>query len=177
MQKICIYRSRNDTSKCLKHIELQKNNSFEYTWKSGRVRLKLYWHNQLEDEEYLLKKRCYFYFLFRKKRRFLQEHGHAFAFLMIIIRAWSCTFFLLYYVCHLFSRSRNTNRIHLRARALLFGYKEEKKRKTRRTILNACSYVRRHCQAWSMSFFCLLSIISYVLAHTLKLGSNDETSE
>jgi hypothetical protein len=69
--------------------------------------------------------------------------------------------FSLYYVCHLFIHSRNTNRIHLRARALslLFDYKEKKEEEENYTECLR-SYVRRHCQAWSMSFFCILSMIS-----------------
>jgi hypothetical protein len=100
------------------------------------------------------KKRCDFS-LFRYKKRFLQEHGHAFAYLMIITRAWSYIFFYITFVIYSFIRVIQTGYTCARARSLIWL-----KRKKKRTILSACSYVLRHCQAWSMSFFCILSMIS-----------------
>jgi hypothetical protein len=51
-------------------------------------------------------------------------------------------FFFLYYVCHLFSHSRNTNRIHLRVRSLIWlqrRKKEEEENYTECLLLRSTS--------------------------------------
>lgn len=98
--------------------------------------------------------RCQFFSLFTicltKQRRFLQEHNDVFAFLMIRTRAWSsrrgCLSLSFYYVCHWFIQSSNTNRIHLRERALTYlatkGSKRERKKEKKKNYTECCLLLR-----------------------------------
>jgi hypothetical protein len=105
------------------------------------------------------KKGVIYFFLYWASKRFLQEHGHAFAYLIIITRAWSCIFLYITFVIYSFIRVIQTGYTCARALSLLFDYKEKKEEEENYTECLR-SYVRRHCQAWSMSFFCILSMIS-----------------
>ncbi len=120
------------------------------------------------------KKVLYIFFLYWASKRFLQEHGHAFAYLIIITRAWSCIFLYITFVIYSFIRVIQTG--YTCARSLSLSYLiTKRKKKKKRTILNACALtfdvIVKH-DRW-------VSFVSYpwflLLDHTLKLGSNDET--